>query len=337
MNTLSVFSLLALRRCLACAAFAVLLLSVAQAETLLNVSYDPTRELYRELNADFLAKRQKAGKSPVEIRQSHGPSGKQALSVRNGLQADVVTLAMSYDIDRLAQTGLLPADWQKRLPHNSSPYTSVIVFLVRDGNPKKIKDWDDFIRPDVQVLTPNPKISGAARWSYITAWHWAMSQAGGSENSARQFVTKMYRNVPVLDSGVRAAVSTFTELGLGDALITWENEAHLAKKSSKEPLTIVYPKQSILAEPAVAWVDQVVDNNGKRELAESYLRYLYTPDAQKIIARHHYRPFAITPELEKQFPALPLVTIDELGGWDAIHKKHFADGGVFDQIYQPAK
>ena len=305
--------------------------------TLLNVSYDPTRELYKDFNAAFNKHWQAKTGQTINVRQSHGGSGKQARSVADGLEADVVTLALGHDIDALAERKLLPADWQKRFANNSSPYTSTVVFLVRKGNPKGIKDWGDLARPGVGVVTPNPKTSGGARWNYLAAWAWALKQPGGSEQKARDFVTAIYKNVPVLDSGARGATTTFVERGLGDVLIAWENEARLAvAEAGKNKVEIVVPSLSILAEPPVAIVDKVVDKRGTRQVAQAYLDYLYSEEGQNIAARHHYRPSdaKVAAKYAAQFPKLKLVTIDDtFGGWPKAQKTHFADGGTFDQIY----
>jgi sulfate transport system substrate-binding protein len=308
---------------------------------LLNVSYDPTRELYQDFNKAF-AKQWKAKTGDnVNIKQSHGGSGKQARSVIDGLDADVVTLALAYDIDEIADKGLLAKDWQKRLPHNSSPYTSTIVFLVRKGNPKGIKDWNDLVKPGVQVITPNPKTSGGARWNYLAAWGYALKQPGGSEASAKEFLAKLFKNVPVLDSGARGATTTFVERGIGDVLIAWENEAILAiKELGPDKFEVVAPSTSILAEPPVAVVDKVVDKRGTRKAAEAYLQYLYTDEGQEIAAQNYYRPISekVATKYASQFPKVKLFKIDEVfGGWTKAQKAHFADGGSFDQIYQPGK
>ena len=310
----------------------------AQAQTtLLNVSYDPTRELYKDFNAAFAKYWQGKTGQTVQLRQSHGGSGKQALSVRDGLEADVVTLALGYDIDALAEKKLIPADWQTRFPHNSSPYTSTVVFLVRKGNPKGIKDWGDLARPGVAVITPNPKTSGGARWNYLAAWAWALKQPGGDEQKAKAFVAAVFRNVPVLDSGARGATTTFVERGLGDVLIAWENEAQLAvNEVGRDRFEIVAPSLSILAEPPVAVVDKVVEKRGTRLTAQAYLDYLYSEEGQNIVARHYYRPrdAKVAAKYAAQFPKLKLVTIDDtFGGWQKAQKTHFADGGTFDQIY----
>jgi len=305
---------------------------------LLNVSYDPTRELYQEYNKAFARQwKQRSSQDPL-IKQSHGGSGKQARAVIDGLDADVVTLALAYDIDEIARKGkLIAPNWQKRLPGNSSPYTSTIVFLVRKGNPKRIRDWDDLVKPGVKVITPNPKTSGGARWNYLAAWAYALKRAGGSEAGAREFVSRLYRNVPVLDSGARGATTTFVQRGMGDVLVAWENEAFLAvKELGRGRVEIVVPSLSILAEPPVAVVDKVVDRKGTRRLAEEYLKYLYSPEGQEIAARNYYRPFdrTVAAKYERQFPKLRLVTIDDtFGGWAKAQATHFADGGVFDQIY----
>ena len=309
--------------------------------SLLNVSYDPTRELYQDFNKAFAAQwKAKAGDN-LTVKQSHGGSGKQARSVIDGLDADIVTLALAYDIDEIAQRGLLAKDWQKRLPHNSSPYTSTIVFLVRKGNPKGIKDWADLAKPGVAVITPNPKTSGGARWNYLAAWGYALKQQGGSEATAKDFVTKIFKNVPVLDSGARGATTTFVERGIGDVLIAWENEAILAiKELGPDKFEVVAPTLSILAEPPVAVVDKVVDKKGTRKAAEAYLQYLYTDEGQEIAAQNYYRPISekVAKKYAAQFPKVKLFTIDEaFGGWTTAQKAHFSDGGSFDQIYQPGR
>ena len=310
----------------------------AERVELLNVSYDPTRELYEAINAGFAAQWQASHGQEVIINQSHGGSGKQARSVIDGLEADVVTLALAFDIDALAEVGkLIPADWQQRLPHNSAPYTSTIVFLVRKGNPKQIKDWGDLAQPGIGVITPNPKTSGGARWNYLAAWAWALQQPGGGEETATELVRKIFQNVPVLDSGARGATTTFVEREIGDVLLAWENEAFLAiQQLGPEKFDIVLPSISILAEPPVAVVDKVTVGHGTRALAQAYLEYLYTPAAQEIIAQNFYRPRdpTVAAKYGKQFPPLTLVTIDDsFGGWKAAHAKHFADGGTFDQIF----
>ncbi|HEY4648302.1 MAG TPA: sulfate ABC transporter substrate-binding protein [Gemmatimonadales bacterium] len=308
--------------------------------TLLNVSYDPTRELYEDVNQQFATYWKNKTGQEVTIRQSHGGSGKQARSVIDGLEADVVTLALAYDIDQIADKGgLLPANWQTRLPNNSSPYTSTIVLLVRKGNPKNIRDWGDLAKPGVTVVTPNPKTSGGARWNYLAAWAWALRQPGGSDATAKDFVTKLYKNVPVLDAGARGATTTFVERGIGDVLIAWENEALLAiKELGPGKFEVVAPSLSILAEPPVAVVDKIANKHGTREVAQAYLEYLYTDAGQEIAAKHFYRPrnAAIAAKYQSQFPSVKLVTVDEaFGGWKKAHAAHFADGGTFDQIYQP--
>jgi sulfate transport system substrate-binding protein len=326
---------------IAAAALVVALAPQARAAdaTLLNVSYDPTRELYQDIDASFARHWQGQTGKAVLVRQSHGGSGKQARAVLDGLEADVVTLALAYDIDALAEGGMVPREWQKRLPWNSCPYTSTIVFLVRKGNPKGIRDWADLVRPDVQVITPNPKTSGGARWNYLAAWAWALRQPGGTDATAREFVERLYRNVPVLDSGARGSTITFVQRGIGDALLAWENEAFLSiEKLGADKVEIVVPSLSILAEPPVSLVDGVVDKRGTRAVAQAYLDYLYGPEAQEIAARHHYRPrlAAVAAKHAAAFPKVGLVTIDEaFGGWPRAQKTHFADGGVFDRIYQP--
>ncbi|MBR0825358.1 sulfate ABC transporter substrate-binding protein [Bradyrhizobium manausense] len=304
---------------------------------LLNVSYDPTRELYVEFNKAFAnAYQRETGKS-VEIKQSHGGSGSQARSVIDGLQADVVTLALAYDIDAIAAKGLTAADWQKRLPQNASPYTSTIVFLVRKGNPKGIKDWDDLIKQGVAVITPNPKTSGGARWNYLAAWGFAQKKFGAADK-AKQFVANLYQNVPVLDTGARGATVTFVERGVGDVLLAWENEAFLAQREfGKDKFEIVAPPLSILAEPPVTIVDKVADKKGTRSVADAYLQYWYTKEGQEIAARNFYRPRdpEIAKKFENSFAKVDLFTIDDVfGGWTKAQKEHFADGGVFDQIYK---
>jgi sulfate/thiosulfate-binding protein len=307
--------------------------------TILNVSYDPTRELYDDYNAAFAKYwKAKTGQS-VTVQQSNGGSGKQARAVIDGLQADVVTLALAYDIDAIADRAqLLAPNWQTRLPHNSTPYTSTIVFLVRQGNPKHIRDWSDLARPGLAVITPNPKTSGGARWNFLAAWAYASAQRGGSDTSAKAFVAKVYQNVPVLDSGARGSTTTFVERGIGDVLIAWESDALLAvNKLGRGRFEIVRPSSSILAEPPVAVVDAVVAKRGTRQIAEAYLRYLYAPAGQDIIARHYFRPrlASVARRYAAQFPAMKLVTIDRFGGWKKAQETYFADGGVFDQIYQP--
>ena len=307
--------------------------------TLLNVSYDPTRELYQAYNQAFARYWQDKTGDHVTIRQSHGGSGKQARSVIDGLQADVVTLALAPDIDAIAARGAIRPDWQRQSPLNSAPYTSTIVFLVRKGNPKGIHDWNDLVRPGVQVITPNPKTSGGARWNYLAAWGYALRQPGGSEAAAREFVGKLYRQVPVLDSGARGATTTFVERGIGDVLLAWENEAFLAiQELGPDKVDIVVPSVSILAEPPVAVVDKVVDARGTREVARAYLDYLYSEAGQEIAARNYYRPTlkAVADRHAKQFPQVSLFTLTDVApNWAQAQKTHFADGGVFDQIYQP--
>ncbi len=310
--------------------------------TLLNVSYDPTRELYQEFNAAFAKHwREKTGQE-VTVRQSHGGSSKQARAVIDGLEADVVTLALAYDIDALADVGkLIPRDWQKRLPSNSSPYTSTLIFLVRKGNPKKIKDWDDLTRPGVSVITPNPKTSGAARWNYLAAWGFALKKFGGDEAKAREFVKRLYKNVPVLDSGARGSTTTFIERGIGDVLINWENEVLLsARELGAGRFEVVVPPMSILAEPPVTIVDKVVNKRGTKAIAQAYLEYLYSEEGQEIAAKHYYRPqmASVAAKYAQQFSKITLFTLGELfGDWQKAQKTHFADGGVFDQIYEPSR
>jgi len=312
----------------------------AAADTsLLNVSYDPTRELYQDFNAAFAKHWQAKGGGKVSIRQSHGGSGRQARAVIDGLEADVVTLALAYDIDEIARAAkLLPANWQSRLPHASSPYTSTIVFLVRKGNPKGIRDWDDLVRPGVSVITPNPKTSGGARWNYLAAWGCAQKKTGSPE-AARDFVAKLYANVPVLDSGARGSTTTFVERGIGDVLLAWESEAFLAiKELGPAKVEIVTPSCTILAEPPVAVVDKVVDKRGTRAAAEAYLQFWYTPEGQEIAAKNHYRPVdaAVAQKYEKQFPKTTPFRLGEyFGDWTTAQKTHFADGGTFDRIYRP--
>lgn len=321
-------------------AIALLLFSAnTVAQTLLNVSYDPTREFYREYNAEFTRHWQAQGHSAPRIQTSHGGSGKQARSVIDGLQADVVTLALAYDIDALVEHGqLLSPNWQQRLPHNSAPYTSTIVFLVRRGNPKSIRDWADLVQPGVGVITPNPKTSGGARWNYLAAWAWAQRSFGGDEARTRDYIGRLFKNVPVLDTGARGAVTTFAQRGIGDVLLTWENEAFLAlREFPNAGLEIVVPSVSILAEPPVAVVDRNVDRRGTRALAEAYLQYLYSPAAQALAAKHFYRPrlpeHAAAADLAR-FVQTELVTIEgDFGSWKQAQTTHFADGGVFDQIY----
>ncbi|HRF44745.1 MAG TPA: sulfate ABC transporter substrate-binding protein [Candidatus Competibacteraceae bacterium] len=321
-------------------ALAVGINGAASAQTaLLNVSYDPTREFYQDFNAAFAGHWKKQTGETVTIQQSHGGASKQARAVIDGLEADVVTLALAYDIDAIAgKARLIPQDWQSRLPYNSSPYTSTIVFLVRKGNPKGIKDWDDLVKPGVSVITPNPKTSGGARWNYLAAWGYALRQYGNDEAKARDFVTRLYKNVAVLDSGARGSTTTFAERGIGDVLISWENEAFLANRElGPDQLEVVVPSLSILAEPPVTVIDKVVDRKGTRKIAEAYLRYLYSEEGQNLAGKHYYRPRdpKIMAQYAGQFPQVNLFTIDEVfGGWEKAQQIHFADNGVFDQIYQ---
>jgi sulfate transport system substrate-binding protein len=324
---------------------AILTATVASAQkgvTILNVSYDPTRELYQDFNSAFSKYWQTKTGAKLTVQQSHGGSGKQARSVIDGLPGDVVTLALAYDIDAIAQKGrLLPLDWQKRLPNNSSPYTSTIVFLVRKGNPKGIKDWGDLVKPGISVVTPNPKTSGGARWNYLAAWGYALKKFGNDETKARDFVTRIFRNVPVLDTGARGATTTFVQRGIGDVLVTWENEALLSlNELGKGEFEIVAPSLSILAEPPVAWIDRVVNKHGTLEVAQEYLKYLYTPEGQEIAAKHYYRPRleTIAQKYAETFPKIALFTIDEVfGGWAKAQKAHFDNGGIFDQIQEAQK
>ncbi len=305
---------------------------------LLNVSYDPTRELYRQFNESFARHWAAESGQKVTVKQSHGGSGGQARAVIDGLEADVVTLALAYDVDAIAKSGLVQEGWTARLPQNSAPYTSTIVFLVRKGNPKGVKDWNDLVAPGIQVITPNPKTSGGARWNYLAAWHYAKSRPGGTDATAQEFVARLYRNVPVLDSGARGATTTFMERGIGDVLLTWENEAHLALAEAKDKVEIITPSVSILAEPSVAVVDKVVERRGTGAVARAYLQYLYTPQGQEIAAKNYYRPRdqQIAAKYAGTFASVALFTIDEaFGGWQNAQKTHFADGGLFDQIYKP--
>lgn len=319
---------------------AVLSPSSADAQTtILNVSYDPTRELYREFNSEFIRHWKEKTGEDITIKQSHGGAGKQARAVIDGLEADVVTLALAYDIDAIAEkTGKIPKDWQKRLPHNSAPYTSTIVFLVRKGNPKGIKDWNDLVKPGIGVITPNPKTSGGARWNYLAAWGYALRQFGGDETKAQDFVAKLLKNVKVLDSGARGSTTTFVERGIGDVLIAWENEAFLAvHELGPEKFEIVVPSVSILAEPPVTVVDGVAEKRGTTKVAQAYLEYLYSPVGQKIVAKNYYRPVEpqhADPKDLERFAKLETFTVDEVfGGWQNAQKIHFADGGIFDKIY----
>jgi sulfate/thiosulfate transport system substrate-binding protein len=321
---------------------ALVFASAAQAKDLklLNVSYDPTRELYQEVNAAFAKSWKEKTGDAVTIQQSHGGSGKQARAVIDGLQADVVTLALAYDIDAIAERAhLFPTDWQKRLPNNSAPYTSTILFLVRKGNPKGIKDWEDLIKPGVSVITPNPKTSGGARWNYLAAWGYVLKKSGHDEAKAREFLGKLFQNVPVLDSGARGATTTFVQRGIGDVLISWENEAYLAvKEFGADKLEIVTPSVSILAEPPVTVVDKFAKKHGTEAVAKAYLDFLYTDEGQDIAGRHFYRPRSekATAKYAGMFTKLNLFTIDEVfGGWQKAQKAHFNDGGIFDQIYKP--
>jgi sulfate transport system substrate-binding protein len=315
--------------------------AVSAQQALLNASYDPTRELYAEYNEVFAAHWKRATGKDVTIRQSHSGSGKQARAVIDGLPADVVTLALAWDVDALAKRGgLLPADWQSRLPHGSSPYTSTIVFLVRAGNPKGIRDWGDLVRPDVAVITPNPKTSGGARWNHLAAWAFALGQPGATEPAAEAFLAKLYGNVPVLDAGARGSLTTFAQRGIGDVVITWENEAHLALRAlGAGRFELVIPSISILAEPPVAVVERVAERRGTTELARAYLEFLYSPEAQEIIARHHFRPrdrMALARHVAS-FPPVHMVTIADLGGWERVQAQHFAEGGLFDRIQESAR
>ena len=314
------------------------LLSFGQRVTLLNVSYDPTRELFQDYNAAFAKYWKAKTGQDVVVQQSHGGSSKQARAVIDGLDADVVTLALAYDIDAIAgKAHLVPSNWQSRLPNNSSPYTSTIIFLVRKGNPKKIKDWDDLVRAGVSVITPNPKTSGGARWNYLAAWGYALRKSGGDESKARDFVSKLFANVPVLDSGARGSTTTFVERGMGDVLIAWENEALLgANDLGKDKFEVVVPSTSILCEPVVSIVDKVVEKKGTRTVAQAYLEYLYSPEGQEIAAKKYYRPrsAAVLKKYASRFPNVKLFTVADIAGdWKKAQAKHFADGGVFDQVY----
>jgi sulfate transport system substrate-binding protein len=312
-------------------------LALAGKVSILNVSYDPTRELYQEFNAAFAKVWKAKTGNDLTVQQSHGGSGKQARSVADGLEADVVTLALAYDVDQLAVSGLLATNWQKRLPENSSPYTSTIVFLVRKGNPKGIKDWDDLTKPGVQVITPNPKTSGGARWNYLAAWGFALGKFGNDEGKAKAFVAALYKNVPVLDTGARGATVTFVERGIGDVLVAWENEALLAvREFGKDKYALVAPSRSILAEPPVAVVDKFASKHGTSELATAYLTFLYSVTGQELAAKHFYRPRdrAVAANYAHQFPKVELFTVDKVfGGWDKAQRVHFADGAIFDQIF----
>ena len=319
-----------------------ILRSAAQAAgplTLLNVSYDPTRELYKDVNAAFIKFWKGRTSQDLDIKQSHGGSGSQSRAVIDGLQADVVTLALAYDIDAIADRGLIAKNWQSRLPSNSTPYTSTIVFLVRKGNPWKIHDWPDIVRPGIQVITPNPKTSGGARWAYLAAWGWALRSPGGSEAKAKDFVKSVYSHVPVLDTGARGSTTTFAQRGVGDVLLAWENEAHLSlAEFGADKFEIVYPPSSIFAEPPVAVVDKVVDRKKTRTVAEGYLNFLYSPLAQDLIGKNYYRPrnADALAKYARTFPKVAFFTIDEtFGGWRKAQAVHFADGGAFDQIYKP--
>jgi sulfate/thiosulfate-binding protein len=325
-------------RGVALAAALAAMTGAAAAQALLNASYDPTRELYQDFNAAFVKYWKAKSGQTVAIRQSHGGSGGQARAVIDGLDADVITLALAYDVDAVAKAGLIGAAWQKRLPNNSAPYTSTIVFLVRKGNPKGIKDWGDLAKPGLQIITPNPKTSGGARWNYLAAWGYALRQPGGNDAKAREFVANVFRKVPVLDSGARGSTMTFVNRQIGDVLLAWENEAYLALGESPAQLEIVVPSVSILAEPPVAVVDKVVDRKGTRAIAEAYLQYLYSPEGQEIAAKRHYRPRdeKVAAKFSSTFAKVKLFTIDEVfGGWQKAQSTHFADGGVFDQIYRP--
>ena len=314
------------------------ILAAAADITLLNVSYDPTRELYQDYNAEFAKYWKAKTGDKVTVKASHGGSGKQARAIIDGLDADVATLALAYDVDQLYDKAkLIPKDWQKRLPHNSSPYTSTIVLLVRKGNPKHIKDWDDLIKPGIAVITPNPKTSGGARWNYLAAWAFAQKKYANDEAKTKEFVGKLYKNVPVLDTGARGSTTTFVERGIGDVLLAWENEAYLAQRQlGPDKFEIVVPSLSILAEPTVTVVDKVVDKRKTRAVAEAYLNHLYSVEGQEIAAKNYYRPIleSVAKKYAKQFPSINLVNIDDaFGGWTKAQKTHFADGGTFDQIY----
>jgi sulfate transport system substrate-binding protein len=315
--------------------------SVLAERTILNVSYDPTRELYKEYNELFKKHWQELKKEEIDIQQSHGGSGKQSRSVIDGLEADVVTLALAYDVDQLyKQTRLIPENWQSLLPNNSSPYTSTIVFVVRKGNPKQIKDWSDLTKDGVSVVTPNPKTSGGARWNYLAAWAYALKHNNNSEDAAKAFIGKLFKNAAVLDTGARGSTTSFVERGIGDVLITWENEAYLVlNEFGADKYEVVTPSFSILTEPPVTVVEKVAKKNGNLDIAQEYLKYLYSPQAQEVIAKNYYRPTdkIVAANYSKQFPQLELTTIAQLGGWNDAQKKHFADDGVFDQIYDQGK
>jgi sulfate/thiosulfate transport system substrate-binding protein len=336
-NWTATFSVVALALTLA-AAGAVPRAQGGAAVTILNVSYDPTRELYREFNAAFEKYWKNKTGQTVTIRASHGGSGSQARAVIDGLEADVVTLALAFDVDAIASAGLTDKAWQKRLPNNSTPYTSTIVFLVRKGNPKNIKDWGDLVKPGLQVITPNPKTSGGAQWNYLAAWHYARTLPGGNDTTARAFVTTLYKNVPVLDTGARGSTNTFVQRGIGDVLLAWENEAYLAVAESKGQVDIVAPPTSILAEPPVAVVDRIASKRGTTAVAQAYLEYLGSPEGQEIAAKNHYRPRDpnVLKKYRSSFADVKLFTIgDAFGGWQTASKTHFANGAIFDQIYQP--
>jgi sulfate transport system substrate-binding protein len=326
-----------LSRAVVGATIALALTGSAIAETtLLNVSYDPTRELYQEFNPAFGKYWKAKTGEEITFKASHGGSGKQARAVIDGLEADVVTLALGGDVDAIAEKGLIAPDWQKRLPHNAAPYTSTIVFLVRKGNPKGIKDWGDLVKPGVEIITPNPKTSGGARWNYLAAWGYALKQKGGTDATAQDFVKKLFANVKVLDSGARGSTTTFVERGIGDVLLAWENEAYLSvKELGPDKFEIVTPSLSILAEPSVSVVDKVVDRKGTRKVATAYLEYLYTPEGQNIAGKNFYRPTdkKVAAKYASQFGKVNLITIDDFGGWAKVGKTHFSDGGTFDQIY----
>ena len=329
-----------LRSLAALALLAATTVHAADPVTLLNVSYDPTRELYQDFDAAFARHWKSKTGETVTVKQSHGGSGKQARAVIDGLPADVVTLALAYDIDAISERGLIAPGWEKRLQHRSAPYTSTIVFLVRKGNPKQIRDWGDLVKPGIAVITPNPKTSGGARWNHLAAYGYALRQPGATPQSARDFLARLYRNVPVLDSGARGATTTFVERGIGDVLLAWENEALLAlRELGPDKFDIVAPSISILAEPPVAVVDKTVDKRGTRKVAQAYLEYLYSDEGQEIVAKNYYRPVVerYARKYASQFPNIKLFPISELGGWTQAQKAHFADGGLFDQIYAPGR